>query len=325
MSENAPQPLHLKYRPQTLDEIVGNVATVKALETTLSRGAAPHSYLLTGPRGTGKTTLGRIIARFLGCTGRDFREMNSANYRGIDSVRELISTSVLHPMEGDAVLYLLDEAAQLTKDAQAALLKLLEEPPKHVYFVLATTDPEKLLDTIKSRCAHFVLAALPPEQIAERLIHIIEAEGCPVEYPTDKVISEIAKRCDGSLRQAVMMLDQVIDIQDESEAIEALAEAVGYDRQTIDLCRALLKGSRWKAVQQMLRGINADAETVRYSVLGYMNTVLLSDEKANPQALRVVRRFCQSMMYTGRAGLTLACYEVVEEQQASLPRSGSAV
>lgn len=325
MSENTPLPLHLKYRPQTLDEVVGNAATVKALETTLSRGAAPHSYLLTGPRGTGKTTIGRIIARFLGCTGRDFREMNSANYRGIDSVRELISISVLHPMEGDAVLYLLDEAGALTPPAQDALLKLLEEPPNHVYFVLATTEPEKLKDTIKSRCAHFVLAALPPEQIAKRLMYIVEAEECPVEYPTDKVISEIAKRCDGSMRQAVMMLDQVIDIQNEEEALEALTDAVGYDRQTIELCRALLKGSRWKVIRQLLQGINTDAETVRYSVLGYMNSVILSKEEASPQALRLMRHFLPSMMYTGRAGLTLVCFNVVEEHQATLPRSGSAV
>ncbi len=207
---------------------------------------------------------------------------------------------------------------QLTKDAMNAILKLLEEPPKHAYFVLATTEPAKLLDTIKSRCVHLATKALSRNVVLDRLFYIVEEEGCPDTHPTEKVLEEIARLCDGSLRQAVMMLDQVIDLESESDAMEALVEAAGDDRQVIELCRALLKGQKWNYVRSLLRSMDGEAEAARYAVLGYMNTVLLGKEDVNPQAIRVMKHFTTSMMYTGKAGLTLACYETVAEQQATL-------
>lgn len=312
-------PLHLKYRPKSLDEISGNRTTVRALKLILGKSGKPHSYLLTGQKGSGKTSIARIIANELKCSKRDFHEMNSANYRGIDSVRELYSSSVRRPWDGDVVVYLMDEAAQITKDGQNALLKLLEEPPKHAYFILATTDPEKLLGTIKSRCAHFAMQSLPRSVIVDRLIYICESEECPETYPTDKAIDEVARQCGGSMRQALIILDQIIDIENEEEALEVILEAAGDDRQVVDLCRGLLKGQRWQYIQKVLKNLDTEPETVRHSVLGYMSSVILNGD--NPHAVRIIRHFLSSMMYSGKAGLALACYDVVQEQQKKLTKA----
>ena len=304
------QPLHLKYRPQALDDVVGNSITVKSLRATLARPGRPHAYLFTGPSGCGKTTLARIVARELGAEGRDFTEMNSASYRGIDSARNLIANSSRSTWGGKASAYLLDEIHQLTGQAEDALLKLLEEPPPHVYYLLATTEPEQLKATLKSRCAHFVVQALPRQTIQKRLLSVVTQEQCPDTHPTDKVLSEIARVCGGSLRQALVILDQVIDIRDEQEALDALVEAAGDDYQTIELCRALQKGLQWKAVRNLLNNINADPEQTRRAVLAYLNTVMLGDN--GEHLIPVAQPFLASVMYTGKAGLTIACYNAIK-------------
>jgi len=151
--------LYKKYRPSTFDDIVGNSVTIQALKKSVE-GRKNHVFLFTGPSGCGKTTLSRIVAKELGAKGSDFRELDSADFRGIDTIRNLRKTIGYHPLESKVVVYLLDEVHKLTGDAQNAMLKMLEETPEHVYFILATTDPQKLLGTIKGRCSIYTVEAL---------------------------------------------------------------------------------------------------------------------------------------------------------------------
>ncbi len=302
-------PLHLKYRPQTLKGMVGNRATVKALAGVLAKATKPHAYLFTGPSGCGKTTLARIVAKELGCEGMDFQEMNSANYRGIEAMRSLVQHAARRPWHGDAKVYLLDECHQITADGQNALLKLLEEPPRHTYFLLATTDPEKLRPTVRGRCMAFPVEALRRSIVKGHLETVIVKEG--EEDVSSAVLSEIARLCSGSMRQALMMLDQVVSLS-EGESLEALAEFVGGDHGIKDLCQALLRGHKWAHVQGLLKGLRGDGETTRLSVLGYCDTVMLNDKQENIPCAEILRRFtAPGMAYTTRAGITLACWDVL--------------
>ncbi len=307
---NEYEPLHIKYRPQTLDDFVGNGVMVNSLKDTLAKKGKPHSYLFHGPSGCGKTTLARILAKMTGCSERDFHEMNSANYRGIDSVRDLMSKAGLRPWKGDVVVYLLDEVHCLTTPAQNALLKLLEEPPAHCYFALCTTEPDKLLATIKTRCAQFAVSSLGRRALTSRLDYVAEKE--TGQEPPAELIREIARASGGSMRSALMILDQVIDIEDLDDAIEAIEEATGTDRQVIELCRTLIKKPTWKTITPILEGIRIEPESARQAVLGYFNTVALK----NPDpwvAMLIIEHFSTSVMYSGRAGLALACWRITEE------------
>ena len=299
-------PLHLKYRPQNFSEIIGNETTVDSLKVVLSRETGGvRSFLLTGPSGCGKTTVARIIAKDLNCSERDFNEFNSANVRGIDSIREIAESCRYSPLFGKVKIYLLDEAGKLTGDAQYALLKLLEDTPKHVRFILCTTDPEKLIKTIRTRCSTFQFSLLRRNQILKLLKWICEEEKVKL---SEKVLLRIADYCDGCPRQAVVMLDQVIDIVDEELSLQTLMEN-GIDEPSIlDLCQKLLGGAKWEVLAGVLRDINDEPEKVRYAVLTYMSKVLLS--KSSDRAANIIDLFSNSFMYSGKAGLILAVYLV---------------
>ncbi len=303
------QPLHRKYRPQNLDEMAGNKIVVNALRDVLAKPAKPHAFLFVGPSGCGKTTLARIVAKELGCSKRDYEEMNSANYRGIDHARDMVQSAVRSPWEGEVKVYLLDEAHALTPQAQDALLKLFEEPPAHTYFMLATTNPEKLKTTVRTRCMEFPVAALRRSIVMERLQWVADQE--KLQTP-DETLAEIARLCGGSLRQALVMLDQVSEVPDD-EAIEVLSEFAGGEIQVKALCRALVQGAKWKQLQVILKGITADGETIRLAVLGYFETVMLNEPDLTNIAPVVRHLTAPGMLYPTRAAITLACYDILKE------------
>src|SRR3989337_1924517 len=147
--------LYRKYRPQTFTEVYGQEHITGVLEKTLAKGNIAHSYLFYGSRGTGKTSVARIFAAALGIAPSDIYEIDAASNRGIDDIRELREGVLTHPFESKYKIYIIDEVHMLTKEAFNALLKTLEQPPNHVIFILATTDFEKVLDTIISRTQHF--------------------------------------------------------------------------------------------------------------------------------------------------------------------------
>jgi DNA polymerase-3 subunit gamma/tau len=217
-----------KWRPKRFAELVGQEHVVRALTNALDSGRVHHAFLFTGTRGVGKTTIARIFAKSLNCergtsadpcgecnscrdidAGRfiDLLEIDAASNTGVDDVREVIDNAQYMPSRGRVKVYLIDEVHMLSKSAFNALLKTLEEPPGHVKFLLATTDPQKLPVTVLSRCLQFNLKRLDEEQIRGQMRRILEAEQIPVE---DGAIRQLARAADGSLRDGLSLLDQAI-------------------------------------------------------------------------------------------------------------------
>ncbi|HKT28219.1 DNA polymerase III subunit gamma/tau [Dyella sp.] len=222
------QVLARKWRPRKFAELVGQEHVVRALTNALDSGRMHHAYLFTGTRGVGKTTIARIFAKSLNCergesadpcgecavctavdAGRfvDLLEIDAASNTGVDDVREVIENAQYAPARGRFKVYLVDEVHMLSKPAFNALLKTLEEPPPHVKFLLATTDPQKLPVTVLSRCLRFNLKRLLPDQIAGQMRHILGAEH--LDYD-DAAIVELSRAADGSLRDGLSLLDQAI-------------------------------------------------------------------------------------------------------------------
>ena len=222
------QVLARKWRPKRFAELVGQEHVVRALSNALDSGRMHHAFLFTGTRGVGKTTIARIFAKSLNCergqssnpcgecasckdidAGRfmDMIEIDAASNTGVDDVREVIENAQYSPSRGRFKVYLIDEVHMLSKSAFNALLKTLEEPPEHVKFLLATTDPQKLPVTVLSRCLKFNLKRLLPEQISGQMRHILGAEG--IQFDAD-ALHELARGADGSLRDGLSLLDQAI-------------------------------------------------------------------------------------------------------------------
>lgn len=300
--------LYIKHRPADFSEIVGNKNTINTLRTAINKKSPPHAYLFIGPPGTGKTTLARISAQKLNCANMDIMELNAANFRGIDTSREIIRQMRLAALGGGARAWILDESASLTKDAQTALLKALEDAPPHVYFLLATTDPQKLLPTIRNRCMIFTLQYLSEDKIFCLLEGVIEKENKNV---SDEAIEQIAQRCQGCPRTALILLDGIIDLP-EKDMLKSVRRITGIERTTLDLCQCLINGSRWKPIASTLKALtDQEPEQVRMAVLNYCKTVLLNDGERRDRAFLIMDSFKEPFYNSGSAGLARACYEAI--------------
>ena len=305
------QRLDLKYRPKDFDAFVGNESMIKSLKSVVNREkGVPHAFLFSGPSGTGKTTLGRILKKGFNCSKEDFKEFNSANMRGIETIRKIDTICSYPPMFGPSRVIMLDEAHKITTDGQHALLKLLEDTPDHVYFILCTTEPEKLIKTIRTRCSTFQTSSLPDRVIVSLLSDVNEKEG--FDTITDEM-KAIAKISEGSARQALVILDSVIDIGDDDDRMKAIQDYTIHESTIIELCDALLNRQKWVVVSKILKSLDEEPEKVRYSVLGRINGYLLKID--NPRAALIIDEFLESFMYSKKAGLTLACYRIVKFQE----------
>jgi len=300
-------PFSIDYRPRNFDEFVGNRSTVTSLKSCLEREDKPHAFLFTGPAGTGKTTLARICQNWLKCADEDFTEINVGNETGIATAREIISSASLYPWHGDTKIYLLDECHAMTKNFQNSILKILEEPPNHVYFLLCTTNPETLLKTVRNRCSIFKVDSLSDKEISFLISYVLKEE--EVGIP-DKVTEKIIEAASGCPRQALVYLDQVIDLSetDQKEWKPAVTE---NDPQIINLCQALIKKEPWSKIAKILRGIKDNPESIRLAVLGYMASVVLRQGKEDARAALTYECMREPFYNAGKARLVFACYEIV--------------
>jgi len=299
--------LAIRYRPKNWVDMLGNEEVIKSLRSLESKKNRPSAFLLTGPSGCGKTTAARILSRYLGAIKSDFVEIDSGDFRGIDTIRMIRQQVPLKPMYGRARVWLIDECHKLTNDAQNALLKVLEEPPSHVSFILATTDPNRLLKTIRTRCVSFEFSSLEKEEIRKLLNKVCKEESKKVQ---SKVLSAISEGCQGSPRQALSMLEQVIDIPYREQTTKVL-KAATEESQIIDLCRALINQKPWKQVAQILKKLESDPESVRRAVLGYCSAVLLNGQD---RSYLVLSAFLDPFYDSGKPGLVAACFEALNSE-----------
>jgi DNA polymerase-3 subunit gamma/tau len=286
----------------------GNHDVVHALEGMLQeRETCPHSFLLHGPTGTGKTTVGRIITSELGCNGSDFKEVDSADFRGIDTVREIRRQSGYKPIEGPCRVWLIDECHKMTNDAQNALLKILEDTPNHIYFILCTTEPHKLLKTIRGRCTEFAMEPIDDKEMMKLLRYVVREEG---ESLQKIVYDQIIKRSFGLPRGALQLTDIILRLPDD-QRVDAVKKAADVEFESIELCRALINTSGWRKVKEILSGLkDQDPEGVRRHVMGYASAVLVKQE--NDIAAKILEEFWEPFYNTGFPGLVYACYSVIK-------------
>ena len=237
--------LYRKYRPQSFEEVVGQEAVVRTLSNAIATEAVRQAYLFAGPRGTGKTSMARILAKCLNCahgptttpdgtchacraiaagTSLDVIEMDAASQRGIDDIREIRDRVVLQPVEGRYKVYILDEAHQLTDAAWNALLKLIEEPPPHLVFVFCTTDLSKVLPTVRSRCQTFVFQRPRLQDLVRKLRLIADAEEIEA---SDQALALVARGARGAYRDAESTLDQLASATGNQVTVPAVLELLG--------------------------------------------------------------------------------------------------
>lgn len=262
--------LYRKYRPQTFEEVVGQQYVTKILKNTIDRNMTSHAYLFSGPRGTGKTTIAKLIAKLLNCESPindipcekcpsciafneknhpDIIEMDAASNNGVDEIREIRDKVTLMPSISKYKVYIIDEVHMLSIGAFNALLKTLEEPPQHVIFILATTELYKVPATIISRCQCFNFEKISEEDIVKKLKYIVEKENIKVE---EEVLNLIAKYSDGGLRDAINLLDKLaccstnITIDDFYEI-----KGIVKEEELFDIVSALVNGNTKEALEKL--------------------------------------------------------------------------
>jgi DNA polymerase-3 subunit gamma/tau len=312
----AAQALYLKYRPQTFDEVVGQDPITRTLRNALRQDRMRHAYLFSGPRGTGKTTTARLLAKAVNCLapqderpcnacsiclaiaeGRflDLIEIDAASNRGIDEIRDIREKVGFRPNEGRFKVYVLDEAHMLTEPAFNALLKTLEEPPPHVIFALVTTDPQKIPATITSRCQRFDFRRIPLRDMIGRLAYVAGEEGLAVE---PEALELIAHQGTGAMRDAISLLDQLTSYGDEislDQVQMVLGTVAGEAAGKLAAC--LADGDVAAGLDLVNRVVadGADPRQFGREIVEYLRALLLIHEGAGTRLLRATAEQAEQM------------------------------
>src|SRR4051795_4810521 len=242
-----------RYRSATFDDVIGQEHVAQTLKRAIESGRIAHAFLFCGTRGTGKTSMARILAKALNCESSDkpttkpcgkcescrgiargddidVIEIDAASNTGVDNVRDIIANSQFHPARSRFKVYIVDEVHMLSKSAFNALLKTLEEPPGHVKFILATTEPEKVLPTIQSRCQRYDFRNIPTREIAAHLKNIVSQENVKAD---DDALLLVAKAGAGSMRDALSLLDRLLSIGEDRLTVESLEQLLGLPKSQL--------------------------------------------------------------------------------------------
>lgn len=278
--------LYSKYRPQTFAEVRDQDHIVTVLEGAIKKGEIPHAMLFSGTRGTGKTTLARIFAKAIGTADLDLYEIDAASNRGIDDIRELKEAVHTMPYESEHKVYIIDEVHMLTKEAFNALLKTLEEPPAHVIFILATTEEEKLLDTILSRCQVFRMHSPSRAVLAETVTDVAKKEGFKLSPDAADLIAIAA---DGSFRDALGVTQKVIMASgDKIGSADEVAAIIGAPKTATmqQLIGALHAKDRTGALEAVQSAVESGVDMKLFSrlLLEHVRAVMLLRNLPNKKA-----------------------------------------
>ena len=302
--------LPIKHRPQKWEDFVGNESTVEALKGILARKEGrPHCIMFEGASGCGKTTLALLVAKELGCSQEDIRKYNLADMRGIDTARAIIQQARYAPLQGDVKVYILDEAHKMTNEFANAMLEVFEFTPDHVYFILCTTEPNKILPTIRNQRAQvFPVNRLPRPVMMNFLKGIAKKEGATFE---EEHYKEIFNASEGSPRAALAIMDKIIDVEDDAKVLEIITTEVFGEKEIIDIAQFLMKqGKRdWKSMSNIIKGLDltgSKPEEIRRALKGYFGKILLGrDDK---RIFDIVYLFLDNFYDSGKEGLVCALY-----------------
>lgn len=307
-----------KYRPKNFDEFVGNSVAIRALKRVLASDNIPRAFLISGEPGCGKTTIARIIKDVVKCDDSAFVELNGSSERGIDTIRNIVSSIAYAPLSGESKVIFIDEAHQLTKEAQEALLKSTEDPPPNTYWIFCTTEPQSIRAALSRRLFKVNVPQLKNEERLELLRRVIKNEGLDKSKYSKKVVAKMSQMSEGSAGKLLQIFESIYLLDSEEEMMAQLelsgsGELQSTDSLWIPICRALIKVSeapsaRWKVVSNCISKITlSDYEPGRRVVMAYISTVLL--RTGIPAYANMLEHFTVYNPSSSKAQFILACYK----------------